>query len=138
MHRDCIKIRLFRAASGKTQERFADDMGSDPSSLAQRELGIHVPSPEQLRRAAEAAAVTLEWADEALELIERHQQQRQRPGLGTADLVAELAKVADASTSQLLPRLLSLPACPATRTARRPAGNCRASRSSPRPSEQPW
>jgi transcriptional regulator with XRE-family HTH domain len=113
MNRDCIKIRLFRAASGKTQEKFAQDMGSDASSLAQWELGLHVPAPEQVKRAAEAAVLTLEWADEVLDFMECHGRKRLRPGQGTDDIVAEVRKTADASVSEVLQRLLSLPPQPA-------------------------
>ncbi|HEX5715101.1 MAG TPA: helix-turn-helix transcriptional regulator [Thermoanaerobaculia bacterium] len=113
MNRDCIKIRLFRAASGKTQEKLAQDMGSDASSLAQWELGLHVPATEQVKRAAEAAGLTLEWADEVLDVIERHGRKRLRPGQGADDIFAEVGKTADTSASQVVQRLLSLPPRPA-------------------------
>ena len=112
MNRECIKIRLFRAASGMTQEKFAQDMDSDASSLAQWELGLHVPAPEQVKRAAEAAGLTLEWADESADLMESHGRKRLRPGQGTDDIVAEVRKTADTSVSEVLQRLLSLPSRP--------------------------
>ncbi|HEX5718411.1 MAG TPA: helix-turn-helix domain-containing protein [Thermoanaerobaculia bacterium] len=109
MKRACIKIRLFRAASGKTQEKFAQDMGSDASSLAQWELGIHAPAPEQIERATEAAGLTLEWVDEVLDSIERDERKRLRPGQGIEDIRTVLGETADASAGELVQRLLSLP-----------------------------
>lgn len=111
MDRACIRMRLIRAIAGKTQEDFAEHMGSDASSVGRWELGL-CPLPEQEKRAAEAAGVTLEWADEAIELAERHRQ-RLRPGQGVDDLLGEVSRTADGSARDLVQRLLSLPLQPA-------------------------
>ncbi len=115
MNRECLKIRLFRAVSGKTQVKFALEMGEDPSSLAQWELGA-TPSPEKVQRAAEVGGLTLEWADEVFHLAERHGRKRLRPGQGVQDLNAELGRTDDASAGELVERLLSLPLGPAPPT----------------------
>ena len=111
MDRACIRMRLVRALTGKTQEVFGEDMGSDGSSVGRWELGLP-PLPEQEKRAADVAGVTLEWADEAIDLAERHRQ-RQRPGQGVDDLLGEVRRAADGSARELVQRLLSLPLQPA-------------------------
>jgi len=113
MNRECIKIRLFRAASGKTQKEFAQLMGVEASTLAQWELGLPVPTPEQVQRAAEAAGLPVEWAEDVLNLQERQGRKRLRPGQGVDDILAEAGKTADDSAGQLVQRLLSLPPRPA-------------------------
>ncbi len=112
MNRECIKIRLFRAALGKTQKELAQLMGVEASTLAQWELGEPVPAPEQVQRAAEAAGLTLEWAEEVLDLRERHGRKRLRPGQGVDDVLAEAGKTAEDSANQLVQRLLGLPPQP--------------------------
>jgi tetratricopeptide (TPR) repeat protein len=111
MERASIRFRLVRAFSGKTQEDFAAGMGSDPSSVGRWELGL-APLPEQEKRAVDSVGLTLEWADEAIELAERHRQRR-RPGQGVDDLLGEIGKAADGSARELVQRLLSLPLQPA-------------------------
>lgn len=113
MNRACVKIRLFRAASGKTQKEFAQDMKVEASTLAQWELGDHPPMAEQVQRAAEVAGLTLVWAEEVLDLRERQGRKRLRPGQGVDDLLAEAGKTAADSANQLVQRLLGLPRQPA-------------------------
>ncbi|MFL6201616.1 MAG: hypothetical protein ACJ76J_20785, partial [Thermoanaerobaculia bacterium] len=108
----CIKMRLYRAISGKTQEGFAEDMGSDAASVGRWELGNPAPFPEQVKRAADAVDLTEEWADEVLELAERHRK-RLRPGQGVDDLLGAAGHIAEESANELLQRLLSLPPRPA-------------------------
>lgn len=108
MERASIRFRLIRAFSGKTQEAFAEAMGSDDSSVGRWELGHPIPLPAQERRAADAAGLTPEWADEAIDLAERHLQKRQRPGQGVDDLLDAAGQVAEASARELVQSLLSL------------------------------
>ena len=109
MDRQCVIIRLFRAISELTQEDFAALIGSYASTVAQWELGNHVPSPGAMERTVAAVDMSLELADEIFELIERHRQKRQRPGQGAEDLFVHLDSVADTSARQVLHRLVSLP-----------------------------
>lgn len=109
MDRECIKIRLFRAISGKIQEDFAAEIGTYPSTLAQWELGLHGPSPGAVERAAAAVGLTSKLGDQILEEIETHRLKRQRPGEGAGELLARLGSAAETSARQAVHRLASLP-----------------------------
>ena len=75
---ECRKMRHFRAASGKTQREISEEARIDESAWALMELGVQVPSAEELARGAAAAGLSEEYGDEVLLLDEIHGRRRER------------------------------------------------------------
>lgn len=97
--------RLFRALAGLTQTDFGEVTGVNPILIDRYEQGKAEPSPENLRREAEGAGLTVQTGEEVLRFADTLRRPRQRAGLGRAPLFQEL----EALAARLSERLLRLP-----------------------------
>jgi transcriptional regulator with XRE-family HTH domain len=103
-----LKIRLYRALSGLTQEKFCQKIGMDAGSYAGHELGLTRPGPDKVERAARVVGVGPDFGDEVLELLDLRRRKRLRVGQGIEDLADRFAATARAHFFRTYERLLTL------------------------------
>jgi tetratricopeptide (TPR) repeat protein/transcriptional regulator with XRE-family HTH domain len=108
MRRENLKARLLRAVSGKTQTRLAKETGIHSSRLAQIESGDLRPRPEELERMARHESLTVDDADEILDLVGTLRRRSQRAARRMGGF-AELGERLHDHISQARRRLLALP-----------------------------
>jgi tetratricopeptide (TPR) repeat protein len=107
-----VKLHIYRALSSMKQEEFSDAIGVDLGTLANYELGVHVPGPDKVARGARAAGVSPELGDEILRLVEVDRQNRLRPGRPAEDLLNDLGDLVRSRARHTWRRLLALPQAP--------------------------
>lgn len=103
-----LKIRLYRALSGLTQEKFCQEIGMDAGTYAGLELGLTRPGPDKLERAARVAGVGPDFGDEVIELLDLRRRKRLRVGQGIDDLAEKFVETARAHFVRTYERLLTL------------------------------
>ena len=108
MRREHIMARLLRALSGKTQRQFGEEVGIDPSQVADFELGTTVPSRNDLKRMAAAVGLTVSSTEEALRLLDTLRRPRQRRGAGANHLLEGIAEGVRSEVDEAYRRLLAL------------------------------
>ena len=104
-----LKIRLYRALSGRTQVEMAGETGVDVATYGHYEAGLMKPGPDKLERAARALGVGPDFGDEMLELLDLRRRKRLRAGGGIEDLVEELVEGTRTRALRAYERLLTLP-----------------------------
>ena len=109
MRHEHVIARLLRAASGKTQEQFAEEIGVHPSLVAQIELGKVLPSLGHLERMAKSAGITLGEAEGILRLIETLQQPRLRRGEDIDEALAGMQEEMHTMMKVAYLRMLGMP-----------------------------
>jgi len=95
-------VRLFRALSDLTQRAFAETTGMHPAVIAQWELDHGEPGPEELKRAARGAALTVAAGEQVLRFADTLRLPRQRAGQGAEGLKKQLAALLDTIYVSLL------------------------------------
>lgn len=108
-----LKIRLYRALSGRTQVEMAGEIGVDTATYGHYEAGLMKPGPDKLERAARALgiddAVGDAFGDEVLELLDLRRRKRLRAGRGIEDLLDDHAEEMRTNMRRFYERLLTLP-----------------------------
>ncbi|HEY2738418.1 MAG TPA: helix-turn-helix transcriptional regulator [Thermoanaerobaculia bacterium] len=108
MRREHLKARLLRAVSGKTQVRLAKEIDLHFSRLAQIESGDQLPRRQELERMARNESLTVDDADEILDLVSIFRRRFQRPKRRMGGF-AELGESLYEHISRARRRLLALP-----------------------------
>jgi transcriptional regulator with XRE-family HTH domain len=108
MRREHIMARLLRALSGKTQQRFGEETGIDPSVIADYELGKALPGQDHLERMAAAVGLTVASAEEALRFLDTLRRPRQRRGAGAQPLLDGIVEEVRSEVEGAYRRLLTL------------------------------
>jgi transcriptional regulator with XRE-family HTH domain len=108
MRREHIMARLLRAISGKTQQRFGEEAGIDPSMIADFELGNATPNRDNLERMAAAVGLTVSSAEEALRLFDTLRRPRQRRGEGAKPILEGIVEEVRSEVEDAYRRMLTL------------------------------
>ncbi|HEY3567786.1 MAG TPA: helix-turn-helix transcriptional regulator [Thermoanaerobaculia bacterium] len=108
MRREHIMARLLRALSGKTQQRFGEETGIDPSVIADFELGQALPGREHLERMAAAVGLTVSSTEEVLRLFDTLRRRRQRRGADARPLLENIVEEVRSELEDAYRRLLTL------------------------------
>ncbi|HEY2294625.1 MAG TPA: helix-turn-helix transcriptional regulator [Thermoanaerobaculia bacterium] len=108
MRREHIMARLLRAISGKTQQRFGEETGIDPSVIADFELGNALPSRDHLERMAAAVRLTVSSTEEALRALDTLRRPRQRRGEGAQPILEGIVEGVRSEVEEAYRRLLTL------------------------------
>jgi transcriptional regulator with XRE-family HTH domain len=85
MTRENILARVFLALSELTQEEFAEELGVEPSLIAQFEAGEAVPGRLYLHGMASVAGLTLEDGEVLLGLYELRREENARRKAGETE-----------------------------------------------------
>ncbi len=93
MEQEHVIARLLRALSGKTQGQIAEELGVDPSFIAQVELGKVLPGQDHLERLAAGIGLTAADAEIILRLFQALRDPRFRQGETIRDIVEGLEAV---------------------------------------------
>lgn len=93
MRQEHVIARLLRALSGKTQEQIAEELGVDPSFIAQVELGKVLPSQDHLEKLAAGIGLTVADTEIILRLFQALRDPRFRQGETIQDIVVGLQAV---------------------------------------------
>lgn len=109
MRREHIIVRVLRALSGKTQEQVAEDLGVDPSLIAQFELGKVLPSLEHLEKLAKGVGLTVPDAEYILCLFDALRAPRFRRGQSIRETVEGLQEVVAALAKATYLQMLGVP-----------------------------
>lgn len=109
MNAENLMMRLYRALSGLTQEKFCREIEADAGTYAGWELGLAKPAPDKLERAARLLGVTPAFGDEVLELLDLRRRKRLRAGCGIDDLLDDHAAEMRTHMKRAYERLLTLP-----------------------------
>jgi transcriptional regulator with XRE-family HTH domain len=109
MRREHIMARLLRALSGKTQQRFGEEAGIDPSVIADFELGNAFPSRDHLERMAALVGLTVASTEEILRLFGTLRRPRQRRGEGAKPILDGIVEGVRSEVEDAYRRLLTLP-----------------------------
>lgn len=118
MRREQVMARLLRAISGKTQQRFGEETGIDPSVIADFELGQALPGREHLERMAAAVGLTVAATEEALRFLDTLRRPRQRRGADARPLLEGIVDGVRSEVEDAYRRLLTLrPPAPFSRKA---------------------
>lgn len=104
-----LKIRLYRALSGKTQVEMAGEIAVDTATYGHYEAGLVKPGPDKLERAARVLGVADAFGDEVLELLDLRRRKRLRAGRGIEDLLGDHAEEMRTRMRRTYERLLTLP-----------------------------
>lgn len=104
-----LKMRLYRALSGLTQEKFCRAIEVDAGTYAGWELGLTRPAPDRLERAARLLGVGAGFGDEVLELLDLRRRKRLRAGRGIDDLLDDYAEEMRTHMRRAYERMLTLP-----------------------------
>lgn len=105
MKRENRIVRLARALSGKSQERFGEEVRVAPKMITAYEAGDRKPGDETTKRVAGGAGLTVREAEDILRFAATLAGPRRRSGQTAADLRDDLA----ALVSRFHQRLLRLP-----------------------------
>lgn len=108
MKREHIMARLLRAVSGKTQQRFGEETGIDPSVIADLELGNALPSRDHLERMAAAVGLTVSSAEEVLRLLDTLRRPRPRRGAGAKPILDGIVEGVRSEVEDAYRRMLTL------------------------------
>jgi transcriptional regulator with XRE-family HTH domain len=108
MDRDNRLARLFRAVTDKTQQDFAEEVGTQKGTLTRIEAGNLKPSADLLGRMAKNAGLTVDQGDELLQLHFTLSRTRQRVGRDPEALFAELGEPLRTRAHRTFQRLLTL------------------------------
>jgi transcriptional regulator with XRE-family HTH domain len=108
MKREHIKARLLRAISGKTQQRFGEEVGIDPSVIADFELGNSLPNRHHLERMAALVGLTVSSTEEALRVLDTLRRPRQRRGAGARPILEGIVEEVRSEMEDAYRRLLTL------------------------------
>lgn len=108
MRREHIMARLLRAVSGKTQQRFGEEVGIDPSVIADFELGEAFPGRDHLERMAAAVGLTVSSAEEALRALDTLRRPRQRRGEGAKPILDGIVEGVRSEVEDAYRRMLTL------------------------------
>jgi transcriptional regulator with XRE-family HTH domain len=109
MDSENLKIRLYRALSGRPQVETAREIGVDVATYGHYEGGLMKPGPDKLERAARVLGVGDEFGDEVLELLDLRRRKRLRAGRGIEDLLDDHAQEMRTRALRAYERLLTLP-----------------------------
>lgn len=105
MKRENRIVRLARALSGKSQERFGQEVRVGPKMITAYESGDRKPGSGTTERIAGGAGLTVREAEDVLRFADTLARPRQRTGQTMADLRDDLA----ALVARVQQRLLRLP-----------------------------
>ena len=105
MKRENRIVRLARALSGKSQERFGQEVRVGPKMITAYESGDRKPGSGTTERIARGAGLTVREAEDVLRFADTLARPRQRTGQTMADLRDDLA----ALVARFQQRLLRLP-----------------------------
>ena len=108
MRREHIMARLLRAVSGKTQQRFGEEVGIDPSVIADFELGSALPSRDHLERMAALVGLTVSSTEEVLRALDTLRRPRQRRGEGAKPILEGIVQGVRSEVEDAYRRLLTL------------------------------
>ena len=108
MKREHIMARLLRAISGKAQQRFGEEVGIDPSVIADFELGNALPSRDHLERMAALGGLTVSSAEEVLRFLDTLRRPRQRRGAGAKPILDGIVEGVRSEVEDTYRRLLTL------------------------------
>jgi transcriptional regulator with XRE-family HTH domain len=108
MKREHIMARLLRALSGKTQQRFGEETGIDPSVIADFELGNAAPSRDHLKRMAALVGLTVSSTEEVLRLFDTLRRPRQRRGEGAQPILDGIVEGVRSEVEDAYRRMLTL------------------------------